>query len=170
MCFQPRSSHIFFCNWILGAVQSCFPPPLRPGQDDEKAAEAAVNKLILTLGNIVHDSVPVSDNEDNNAVVRTWGTPLQAEKLPNHVDLIAMLDIVDTEKGTEVAGGRGYYLKGAGVLLNQAIINFALGFLVKRGYTPMHTPFFIKKARAGLRSGPAECSAAGFAPACGSPP
>ena len=34
------------------------------------------------------------------------------EKLPNHVDL-AMLDIADTEHGTDVAGGRGYFPAGA---------------------------------------------------------
>lgn len=47
--------------------------------------------------------------------------------------------------GTGVAGNRGYYLKGAGVLLNQALINFGLAFLVKRGFTPLQTPFFMKQ-------------------------
>ena len=115
--------------------------------------------------------------QDRNPVVRTWGEPRQAEKLPNHVDLVQMLDIVDLEKGAEVAGGRGYYLKGAvrenartppytarlrvvrvptgrlgvgvgvvqGVLLNMALINYALGFLTKRGFTPVQTPFFMRK-------------------------
>lgn len=44
-----------------------------------------------------------------------------------------------------MAGGRGFYLKGTGVLLNQALINFGLSFLRKRGYTAMQTPFFIRK-------------------------
>lgn len=47
--------------------------------------------------------------------------------------------------GANVAGGRGYYLKGDGVRLNQALINFALDFLEKRKYTPLQTPFFIRK-------------------------
>jgi len=47
--------------------------------------------------------------------------------------------------GADVAGGRGYYLKGDGVLLNQALIMFGLDFLNKRGYSALHTPFFIKK-------------------------
>ena len=42
-----------------------------------------------------------------------WGTPRDEVGLPNHVDLVGMLDIVDLEKGQEVAGSRGYYLKGA---------------------------------------------------------
>ena len=51
--------------------------------------------------------------QDNNPIERTWGTPRDETGLPNHVDLVAMLDIVDLEKGQEVAGSRGYYLKGA---------------------------------------------------------
>ena len=47
--------------------------------------------------------------------------------------------------GSDVAGGRGYYLKGDGVLLNQALINFGLDFLEKRGYTALQTPFFMRK-------------------------
>ena len=47
--------------------------------------------------------------------------------------------------GTEVAGGRGYYLKGAGVLLNQALISFGQKFLYERNYTPVQTPFFMRK-------------------------
>jgi len=50
--------------------------------------------------------------QDNNLVERTWGECRQETGLPNHVDLVSMLDIVDLEKGQEVAGSRGYYLKG----------------------------------------------------------
>lgn len=47
--------------------------------------------------------------------------------------------------GANVAGGRGFYLKGVGVLLNQALINFGLQFLSKRSYKPLQTPFFMRK-------------------------
>ena len=47
--------------------------------------------------------------------------------------------------GSNVAGGRGFYLKGDGVLLNQALINFGLAFLSSKGYTPLQTPFFMRK-------------------------
>ena len=118
-------------------------------EQQEKDAEEAVNTLLKRIGNIVHDSVVVSQDEENNAIVRTFGldTKRMEEKLPNHVDLIAMLDIADTEHGTDVAGGRGYFLTGAGVLLNQALINYALAFLAGRGHTPLGTPFFMRKDR-----------------------
>lgn len=47
--------------------------------------------------------------------------------------------------GADVAGGRGFYLKGDGVRLNQALICFGLDFLEKRGYTALQTPFFMKQ-------------------------
>ena len=48
-----------------------------------------------------------------------------------------------------MAGGRGYYLKDEGVLLNLALINFGLTFLLKRGFKPMQTPFFMRKETMG---------------------
>jgi seryl-tRNA synthetase len=43
------------------------------------------------------------------------------------------------------AGGRGFYLTNEGPLLNQALINAALHFAFRRGYKPVHTPFFMKQ-------------------------
>lgn len=45
------------------------------------------------------------------------------------------------------AGSRGYFLKGAGVLLNQALVSYALQFAYTRGSTPLQTPFFMRKER-----------------------
>ncbi|GMH07754.1 hypothetical protein Nepgr_009594 [Nepenthes gracilis] len=106
---------------------------------------AALNAKLEVVGNLVHDSVPVSGDEANNAIIRSWGEKRLETKLKNHVELVELLGVADTKKGADVAGGRGFYLKGDGVLLNQALINFGLAFLMKRGYMPLHTPFFIKK-------------------------
>ncbi|XP_071693923.1 serine--tRNA ligase [Rutidosis leptorrhynchoides] len=116
----------------------------------KKEAEVQEARAILfskleTVGNLVHDSVPISNDEANNAVVRTWGEMRSETGLKNHVELVELLGIADLKKGANVAGGRGYYLKGDGVLLNQALINFGLDFLEKRGYTALQTPFFMRK-------------------------
>lgn len=113
----------------------------------EKRLEIETTELLQKIGNIVHDSVPVNNDEEFNTVHNTWGERRMEEDLPNHVDLVGMLDIADLEKGADVAGGRGYFLKGAGVLLNQAMINYALSFLASRGHTPLATPFFMRKER-----------------------
>lgn len=111
---------------------------------EAEAAEAA-QKSVAPIGNLVHHSVPVHDDEDNNVVERTWGVASSEGKPHNHVDLMYMAGLTDLEKGQQVAGNRGYFLKGCGVLLNQALINYATGFLARRQYTPLQTPFFMKK-------------------------
>ncbi|XP_076895501.1 serine--tRNA ligase isoform X1 [Bidens hawaiensis] len=114
-------------------------------QEEVQEAEDALYSKLATIGNLVHDSVPVSNDEANNAVVRTWGERREEPKLKNHVELVELLGIADLKKGANVAGGRGYYLKGDGVRLNQALINFGLDFLEKRNYTALQTPFFMRK-------------------------
>ncbi|CAL9082570.1 serine--tRNA ligase-like [Musa acuminata AAA Group] len=108
-------------------------------------AKATLDSKLETIGNLIHDSVPVSNDEAENAVIRTWGEKRTEGKLKIHVDLVKLLDIVDLDKGADVAGGRGFYLKGAGVLLNLALINYGLAFLRSRNYQPMQTPFFMRK-------------------------
>lgn len=56
-----------------------------------------------------------------------------------------MVDGVDMQKGTTVAGNRCYYLMGPLVFLEQALIQFALSSLSERNFIPLYTPFFMKK-------------------------
>ncbi|XP_010679305.2 serine--tRNA ligase [Beta vulgaris subsp. vulgaris] len=116
-------------------------------EKDVEVQEAKAKWLakLELVGNLIHDSVPVSNDEANNAVIRTWGEKRVEPKLKNHVELVELLGLVDMKKGSYVAGGRGFYLKGDGVLLNQALINFGLAFLSSKGYTPLMTPFFMRK-------------------------
>lgn len=74
------------------------------------------------------------------------GTPRDEPKLFNHVDLVKMLGIAEMDAGSDVAGSRGYYLMREGVLLNQAIINFALATGVAKGFEPVQTPYFMNKS------------------------
>jgi len=116
-------------------------------QEEFKQLEEASNELLEArdkklqgVGNLVHDSVPVSqDEEKDNAVVATWGVPrsfsgikYQTNGFRPHFELLEMLGAVDFDAGREVAGARGYFLMGPGVLLNQALINYGLAFLSAR--------------------------------------
>lgn len=56
------------------------------------------------------------------------------------------LDMVEFERGAKIAGHRGYFLKGVGVLLNQALINYGLSYLSGHEYTPLQPPFFMKQS------------------------
>ena len=118
--------------------------------EEEKVQLNTINSLINKVGNIVHDSVPVSDNEDNNVVVKKWGEIPDikiTEKRGglNHHKVLQAIGGYDPERGQKVAGHRGYFLKGWGVLLNNALINYGMTFLHKKGYDLTQPPYFIKK-------------------------
>ena len=109
---------------------------------------------LRSIGNLVHDSVCVSNNEDNNPVIRIWqpdarigGTRPTNDStgLLIHHELLAKIGGYDPERGSNVMGHRGYFLKDYGVLLNQALINYGLNFLWKKGFTLIQTPFMMKR-------------------------
>jgi len=97
------------------------------------------------IGNIVHASVRVTKNEDENEIVKKWGDAEPKPAWKHHYEILEKLDAIDTERGVKVAGNRGYFLKGVGYLLNQALISYGMQFLLKRSYTPLQTPCFMNK-------------------------
>merc|ERR1719346_645128 len=97
------------------------------------------------IGNWLHPTVPVSNDEDaDNRTERTFGDIEQRKKY-SHVDLIHMIGGMDAERGTVTAGGRGYYLMGPAVCLQQALIQLAIQTLIKKDFVPLYTPFFMRK-------------------------
>ena len=92
--------------------------------------------------------MPVSDNEDNNTIVRTWapdGVSVEKKDVLSHHEVLTRLDGYDPNRGAKVVGHRGYFLKQWGVFLNQALINYGLEFLTSKGFTPLQTPQFMLK-------------------------
>ncbi|KAL3469281.1 hypothetical protein BJX99DRAFT_241708 [Aspergillus californicus] len=110
--------------------------------------ECLRDKKIRTIGNYVHDSVPVSNNEDDNTITRTWSPDGFVAEKPNclsHHEVLTRLDGYDPERGVKIVGHRGYCLTGYGLFLNLALVNYGLEFLWKRGYTPNQPPHFMIK-------------------------
>ena len=102
-------------------------------------------KYRYIVGNILHNSVPIGETEEDNEIVRRVGEIPKFEFKPlSHVDLITIIDGADTKKGSEIAGSRFYYLKGDIVHLNLALLKFALDKLSSKNYIPIWTPFFTK--------------------------
>jgi seryl-tRNA synthetase len=116
-----------------------------------EAQEAKRNEVLREVGNLLHPDVPVSNNEDENAVLRTFGNiSLGSQKgeqeYKSHVDLISMIGGLDAERGAAIAGSRGYFTTGPVVYLQQALIQYAMRFADNFGYTPIYTPFWMTKS------------------------
>ncbi|MFA6278694.1 MAG: serine--tRNA ligase [Candidatus Paceibacterota bacterium] len=103
-------------------------------------------KLMLTVPNIPDMSVPDGESDADNKEVKKWGTPTEFSFKPNnHVDLMTALDIADFERGSKVSGFRGYFLKGDGVLLANAVWQLALKHFSAKGLLPMSVPSLVRR-------------------------
>jgi seryl-tRNA synthetase len=109
-----------------------------------------IDILVNRIGNIVDDTVPVSkDEEKDNEVVVIWGARRMDSELLNHHHLLFRIGGYEPERGVKVAGHRAYFLRDAGVLLNQALIMYGTTFLRQREYSILQPPFFMNKSVMG---------------------
>jgi seryl-tRNA synthetase len=106
-----------------------------------KQVEKNLREVLLTIPNMSHPAAPVGTTAEDNKVIRRWGEPRKFDFVPkDHVALAEALDLVDFEAGSKVAGQKFYFLKNEAVLLELALVQYALGVLIKEGYTPIITP------------------------------
>ncbi len=113
---------------------------------EQKVVEQNYAKLAYTIPNLIHESVPIAQDETGNNEIRRWGNAPKFDfKIQDHIDISANLDLVDLERAAKVSGARFYYLKNDLVRLNQALINYALDFLAQKNYTLMQPPYMINK-------------------------
>lgn len=105
-----------------------------------------MDNILLRLPNLMHESVVIGKDENDNVEIRRWGDPRQFDFEPkDHIDISLALDLVDLKKAAKVAGARFYYLKNELVQLNYALINYALDFLREKDFTLYQPPYMLKK-------------------------
>jgi seryl-tRNA synthetase len=112
-----------------------------------RGLEEERDKAVAWIPNLPDDQVPDGKDETENEILRTWGEPRQFdfEPLP-HWDLAERLGILDLEAGARLAGARFYVLRGAGAMLQRALVNFMLDLhIAEQGYTEMHTPYMVRE-------------------------
>jgi seryl-tRNA synthetase len=103
-------------------------------------------KLATSIPNLIHESVPIGEDDESNKEIKKWGNIPEFDfKIKDHIDISEDLDLVDLERAAKVAGARFYYLKNDLVRLNQALINFGLDFLREKGYSVVQPPYMINR-------------------------
>ena len=110
-----------------------------------REVEIAFEALMLRVPNIPSEDVPEGESDADNLVIKTWGEIPQFDFPPrDHIELGEHLDIIDIPRAVKLAGSRTYFLKHAGALLEQAVLQFALHTMVRKGFTPMVVPHLVK--------------------------
>ena len=114
----------------------------------EKEAEEVEAKLleeVRKIPNMAHPDAPVGKEDKDNLEVKRVGEPTKFDFEPkDHVQLGQDLDILDFDTATRVSGTKFYYLKNEGVLLEMALVRYALDILMKKGFTLFATPDVAK--------------------------
>jgi seryl-tRNA synthetase len=111
------------------------------GEKQLQLIENDLRAVLLTIPNLTHPDAPVGTTAEDNKVIHTWGEPRKFDFAPkDHVALAESLQLVDFEAGASVAGQKFYFLKNEAVLLELALVQYAMQTLIGEGYTPIITP------------------------------
>ncbi len=105
-----------------------------------KETEDSYLQLLQSIPNITQDDVPLGGEEDSVEVRKVGDQPTGAK---DHLDIATAKDWVDFDRGAKVAGAKFYYVKGDLALLENAITQFALDFILKKGFTFMTVPHMV---------------------------
>jgi seryl-tRNA synthetase len=118
---------------------------IRGFEDQRTEVEAELNRLLLEVPNVHHESVPVGADETANQEIRSWGEKPGFEFEPKpHYEVGEQLGILDFERGAKVAGSRFAFLVGAGARLERALIQYMLDAHTRRhGYVEVQPPFLV---------------------------
>lgn len=100
--------------------------------------------LMVRVPNVISPDTPIGISEDDNLEFASWGEPTKFTfEAKDHIQLGKDLDILDLEKGAEVAGYRGYYVKNEGVSLIMALMMYGINKMIEKGYSPMIPPTLV---------------------------
>ena len=114
---------------------------------DEKLAaiDLKIKEILLNTPNLPHASVPVGKDENDNVVIRKWGTPREFDfKVLDHADLAEKHNLLDFKRAAKTSGARFVYNIGLGARLERAIIQLMFDLHIKAGYTEVLPPYLVK--------------------------
>ena len=115
-------------------------------EEKTQASKLELDRHLLSLPNLPHESVPIGTNEKDNPLVREWGEERQTDfKLKNHLELGEALGLFDFERGAKISGSGFPLYTGKGAKLERALINFMLDIHTEQhGYTEIFPPFVVR--------------------------
>lgn len=116
-------------------------------EDELSTIVQEYDALLLMVPNVPLDEVPVGEGEEDNQVLRHVGEPRTFDFEPrDHEELGQLLGILDKDNAIKFAGARSYLLRGAGALLELAVMRFALDLLYEEGFEPILGPLMVNES------------------------
>ncbi len=104
-----------------------------------------IQKIMMTIPNIIDPSVPIGKDDSENVEVQKYGDPVVPDfEIPYHTDIMESFNGLDLDSARKVAGNGFYYLMGDIARLHSAVISYARDFMIDRGFTYCVPPFMIR--------------------------
>ncbi len=121
--------------------------------EERNKTEEEIHQILSTLPNILEESVPNGESEENNIEIKKWGVPRTFNFIPKaHNDLGVNLKQMDFKTASTLSGSRFVYLKGDIARLERALKNFMLEHNAENGYEEISPPF-LTNAEAFFNTG-----------------
>ncbi len=122
-----------------------FGDEIKAGDAKLRELEEDIHNRMLTIPNLLHESTPIGESEDDNPEIRRWGDqPIFDYPVKHHADLAEQLDIMDMPRGVKLAHSRFTLVKGAAAQLERALMNFMLDIHTENhGFQEIIPPYLI---------------------------
>jgi len=135
---QDASSHIAEMQELKARIENL--------DAEVQILKGSVEKKLMMVPNILHESVPVGADASDNVEIKKWGKIPEFDfELKSHADIAESLGLADFDRAARVAGAGFNYLKGDLALLDLALVNYAIDFMVRKGYTLIEPPFMMRR-------------------------
>ena len=118
----------------------------RMAQKEEKKehAEAALNKIMMVIPQMIDPSVPIGPDDSCNVEVQRFGEAKVPEfDIPYHTEIMERFDGIDMDAAGRVSGNGFYYLMGDIARLHEAVLAYGRDFMINKGFTYCIPPFMI---------------------------
>ena len=111
----------------------------------EGELQEKIQKIMMTIPNIIDPSVPIGKDDSENVEVERFGEPVVPDfEIPYHTEIMEKFDGIDLDSARKVAGNGFYYLKGDIARLHSAVLAYARDFMIDRGFTYCIPPYMIR--------------------------
>jgi len=130
---------------ILQEVKE-IPEKIRKIEEKQAHIEEKIQNCMLQIPNMISPNVPKGDSDKDNMEIKTGGKIRKFDfEIKNHIELLENLKLADWDASSKVSGTGFYYLKNDLAVLNQALIRFAIDFMLKKNYEYIEPPLMLNE-------------------------
>lgn len=115
-------------------------------EEELKTLKTQIDELMLWVPNPPAWDVPIAPDESGNKVIKIHGNLPKFSFTPkDHVEILQNLGMIDLERGSKIAGFRGYFLVNDGVELESALLSYAKDLIKSKGFSFYTVPWMVNK-------------------------